>query len=423
VLDSALNRLSIAGLAATLVGNGIGRFAYIALMPALILEGWFSAAEASYLGVATLAGYVIGAPLADRLAARWSSATLLRGAMALCSISLVACALPDAGLAWAAGWRTLAGVCGAILMVLPAPLVLPRHAPALRARASGVVFSGIGTGAMVSGLLVPVLVSGVGVALLTGTAQHGLWLRGASGAWLGMGLLCLALTALCWRAWPDDRAAAPSAGVAGERAAALPAEVKRAVLLILAAHGLNAVGYLTHTMFWADYVVRELGRPLSAGGFYWAMFGLGAALGPMVTGILADAFGLRRCLIAGLLLKSAAALLPVLGQGSAALLVSSLLMGLLTPGIVALVSAYALERVGAAHHRRAWGLATTSFALAQAVGGLAMAWAAPRLASYHPLFVVSALALLGAVACIAAIREQPAPQEAANPVHPTAIQP
>jgi hypothetical protein len=52
-----------------------------------------------------------------------------------------------------------------------------------------------------------------------------------------------------------------------------------------------------------------------------------------------------------------------------------------------------------------------------------MAWAAPRLASYHPLFVVSALALLGAVACIAAIREQPAPQEAANPVHPTAIQP
>ncbi|MDR0770676.1 MAG: MFS transporter [Burkholderiales bacterium] len=54
--DPALTKLSFAGLSATFVGNGVGRFAYIALMPALIGAGWFTKSEASYLGVATLAG-------------------------------------------------------------------------------------------------------------------------------------------------------------------------------------------------------------------------------------------------------------------------------------------------------------------------------------------------------------------------------
>jgi hypothetical protein len=45
-----LNRLSLSGLAATLVGNGIGRFAYIALMPVLIGQQWFTPNEAAVLG-------------------------------------------------------------------------------------------------------------------------------------------------------------------------------------------------------------------------------------------------------------------------------------------------------------------------------------------------------------------------------------
>jgi MFS family permease len=172
------------------------------------------------------------------------------------------------------------------------------------------------------------------------------------------------------------------------------------VTLILVAHGLNALGYLAHTMFWVDYLVRELGLSLADGGYYWAMFGLGAAVGPMLTGTLADWLGLKPCLIAGFVIKAGAALLPVLHSSHLALLASSLLMGICTPGIVALVSAYALDRVGPLHHRRVWGLATTSFAVAQAVGGALMAYAATRLDAYGPLFLASAVALVGSVVCI-----------------------
>ena len=157
-IERVFSRLSIAGLCATFVGNGIGRFAFIALMPALIQAGWFSKADASYLGVATLVGYVAGAALSNSLASRFSSAWLLRASMLVCSLSFIACAIEGAGLPWYYLWRTAAGVCGAILMVLPAPVVLPRHAASIRARTSGVVFSGIGLGAAASGFLVPFLI-------------------------------------------------------------------------------------------------------------------------------------------------------------------------------------------------------------------------------------------------------------------------
>jgi len=398
MIARVFNRLSLAGLCATLVGNGLGRFAFVALMPALIQAGWFSKAQASTLGVATLVGYVIGAAMADSLAARWSGARLLRMSMLVCSLSFVACAFEGAGMTWNLLWRAAAGVAGALLMVLPAPLVLPRHDASIRARTSGVVFSGIGLGAALSGWLVPLLVAGSASA--TAAPAHGVTV-----AWLGLGAVCLALTAGSWRAWPVETTGAP----ASIERPQLPGDVRRTVALVLVAHGLNAVGYLAHTLFLPDYVVRELGMPLSAGGFFWAMFGLGAAVGPMLAGTLADAFGLRRCLMAGFALKAVSAILPVWGGSAAALLVSCVLMGLCTPGVVVMVSAYTLERVGALHHRRAWGLATSSFAIAQAAGGALMAFAATRLDSYQPLFCASAVALAGSVICIALVRERAAP--------------
>ena len=167
--------------------------------------------------------------------------------------------------------------------------------------------------------------------------------------------------------------------------------------------------------------------PLATGGFFWAMFGLGAAIGPMLTGSVADAFGLRRCLIAGFIIKAISAVMPVVSSSPWALLASSILMGIFTPGIVALVSAYTLDCVGAEHHRKAWGMATTSFAIAQAAGGALMAFAATRLDSYHPLFCVSAAALVGSIVCIAMIRAPAVPEPAQtrdlSPSVPTAALP
>ncbi|HET7525010.1 MAG TPA: YbfB/YjiJ family MFS transporter, partial [Burkholderiaceae bacterium] len=320
-MHRALNGLSLAGLSATLVGNGVGRFAFIAMMPAVIDAAWFSKAQASHLSVATLLGYILGAWRSDWLARRWSSATLIRWCMLLTALSFYASAFAGWPLAWYYAWRFLAGTCGAVLMVLPAPVVLPRHDVQVRARASAVVFSGVGLGAALSGLLVPALIGGVGLTLVYGTSSWPLVFRGVTGAWLGLGTLCLALTIASWNRWPLDPQSA-AAGTSPAMAASTPQSHVIAVRLIVAAHALNAVGYLAHTMFLVDYVVHEVGASLAAGGFYWSMFGIGAAVGPLVTGPLADRFGTKRCLAVGFAAKSLAAVLPVLSSRPSTLLAS-----------------------------------------------------------------------------------------------------
>lgn len=405
-----LNALSLAGLAATFVGNGIGRFAFIAMMPALIQAGWFTKAQASYLSVATLVGYVVGARLTEWLLQRFSVTALMRASMLGCALGYLMCVFEGAPLVWYLVWRTAAGIGGAILMVLAAPLVLPQHLPTIRGRVSGVVFSGIGLGTMVAGFAVPLLIGGIALVLnIGGDSTRLIHFEGVRGAWLGMGLLCVALTVFAWRQWPRAGGSAAPAVAAAEApvAAPLPRELRVALGLLLAAYTLNAIGYLPHTLFWVDYIVRELHQPLASGGFYWAVFGVGAAIGPLLTGSLADVFGLRRCLLAGFLLKAVGVGLPLVGSHPALLFTSSLLVGLFTPGIVALVSAYVLECLGPQHHRKAWGLLTTSFAASQAGVGFVMAKIAANVDSYEPLFAFSAAALLVSVACVACIARKP----------------
>src|SRR5579872_1199608 len=107
-----INRLSLSGLAATLVGNGIGRFAYITLFPAIVQKAWFTYSEASYLGAATLFGYLIGVPLNNFFCKRVSNEALLRLSMLICSLSYLACAWQDGGFYWFIAWRIVTGISG-----------------------------------------------------------------------------------------------------------------------------------------------------------------------------------------------------------------------------------------------------------------------------------------------------------------------
>ncbi|WP_238993782.1 YbfB/YjiJ family MFS transporter [Calothrix sp. PCC 6303] len=166
----------LAGLAATFVGNGIGRFAYITLMPALIQANWFSKEDAAQLGVATLIGYLLGPIFIQRAIKRISNTVLVRCGMILCSLSYLACSFPDMSFVWFYSWRFLAGFGGAILMVLAAPMILPHVPTNQRGRVAGVIFSGIGLDAALAGLLIPLMVN-----------IHIIF------AWLAMGITCAVL--------------------------------------------------------------------------------------------------------------------------------------------------------------------------------------------------------------------------------------
>ena len=376
------------GLAATLVGNGIGRFGYIALMPILIQSGWLSQAHASYLGVATLAGYIFGVPLAIYLNRYISDKNVVRLAMLACSLSYLCCAFEQAHILWFYQWRFAAGVGGAILMVVPPAMILKTTPKDLRGRVSGLIFTGIGLGAMLSGGLIPQLVD-----------------VGLSFTWISLGALCLLLTVLTWNSWDTSEVTEVMGNKEPVHAVLSPIQ-KRASALILLAYFFNAVGYLPHSLFWVDFLVREVQLDITTGGLLWALFGIGAMTGPLIAGYMGDFLGFRLSLLIGFTIKGIGAFMPIMSYNPIILGVSAFLVGVFTPGIVTLVSSYTLFWVGPAQHRVHWGRMTFSFAVSQALLGFIMAFLSIYWGSYIPLFLISACALAISVLCIASITKK-----------------
>ncbi|MCA6124091.1 YbfB/YjiJ family MFS transporter [Bradyrhizobium sp. WSM 1704] len=369
-----------AGLCASLVGLGLARFAYTPLIPALIAARWFTPAEAVYLGAANLAGYLAGALIARDLGARIGQVWALRSMMALAAVTCFASAVPISFI-WFFGIRFLAGVSGAVIMVLAATTILPHTAASKRGLVGGVIFAGVGLGIAASGTLVPLLLQ-----------------QGVKQAWYGLGVLSAVLTLLSWKAWPTGTPAAHG----GETHHAAAHGVRSPFLIALCVeYGLNALALVPHMVFLVDFVARGLGQGISAGSRYWVLYGLGAVVGPLLTGHLADRAGFAAALRVAFLIEAIAVAMPAASASPAALIVSSIIVGGFTPGIVPLVIGRIHELIphSAASQRAAWAQATTTFALFQAAGAYGLSYLFARSGGdYALLFVIGAVAVVAALA-------------------------
>lgn len=350
-VDAGVWRMALSGLCASLVGIGISRFAYTPLLPELIAEHWFTPSQAAYLGAANLAGYLVGALLAQPVTSRVSSVATLRAMMLVASAAFFACSVP-LSFAWFFLWRFSSGVAGGMLMVIVAPTVLPHVPHARRGLVGGAIFVGVGCGITVSGTLVPAL-------LCLGLGQ----------TWIGLGSLALVLTGIAWRGWPTAEPVAKRASTRETRRGM--SFVNMALGALFLEYALNAFGLVPHMVFLVDFVARGLNRGLAAGAQDWVLFGFGALGGPVLAGVIADRIGFRTTLRLAFVVQAAAVFLLAVYTDPVALAISSLIIGAFVPGIVPLVLGRLHELVpgDAGRQKAAWGLCTMAFALGQATGG------------------------------------------------------
>jgi predicted MFS family arabinose efflux permease len=299
---------------------------------------------------------------------------LLRAMMALATAAFFACASP-LSFAWYLVWRLAAGVAGGVLMVLAAPTVLPHVRPERRGVAGGVIFTGVGLGIAASGTVVPLL-------LRWGLVQ----------TWCGLGIISTALTLVAWNGWPR-----PPVDLAEVTMAREPSLERTGWTLktLYVGYGLNAFGLVPHMVFLVDFVARGLGRGLDAGGRYWVVFGVGAMLGPVLAGALADRIGFRATVRLAFTLQ--AALIGVLALTAAPswLVVSSLVIGAFVPGMVPVMLGRVHELASPDMRGRttAWSRATTAFALGQAAAGYSLSFVYARTGDYRTLFALGAAAV------------------------------
>lgn len=383
-------RATLAGFCATLVGNGLGRFAFTPLIPALIQAGWFSAPEAFYLQAANLAGYLLGAISGRPLARLIRNIGALRSMMAVGTVALFACAWP-VSFWWFAIWRFAAGLAGGVLIVLVADEVLP-HVPLRKAGlAGGVIFAGVAVGIAGSGTVLPLLLR-----------------SGLTGTWLELGMISLVLTVIAWGGWPGAKNIPISARQRSE-----PIASSHRSNLILAGlyceYALVAVALVPHMVFIVDFVARGLRYGLEIGSLYWVAFGVSAIIGSLLSGWLGDRIGFRRALRLIFAIETVAVVIPALLQTSLPLAISTMLVGAFVPGSSTLVLGciQQLARDTGEVQRAAWSIATVSFAVGQAVAAYFFTWLFAVTGSYSLLFVGAAGALGLALAIDVTIDQQP----------------
>jgi predicted MFS family arabinose efflux permease len=377
--DSGVNpwRATLSGLCALLVGIGLARFAYTPLIPALIEADWFTPSRVVYLGAANLAGYLVGALLAHRMAVYAAPHVTLRAMMLLATMGFFACAFPIS-FSWYFVWRFASGVSGGVLMALAAPTVLSHVAASRRGLAGGVIFTGVGLGIAASGTLVPLLLR-----------------LGLVATWFGLGTLALVLTVLAWRGWPVHRAQTKGPPAPPQEHRAQHA-IKLITLYI--GYALIAAGLTPHMVFLVDFVARGLDRGLVAGGSYWVLFGIGALVGPVLAGKIADRIGFALTLRLSIVIQAACVGWLAFPVGDIGLAISSVVIGAAVPGVVPLLLGRLQELTLPEARIRAWSIATAAFAIGQAGGAYGFAILFDRTGSYVLLFALGAAMFVIAMA-------------------------
>ena len=370
-------RLSIAGGATLLIGMGLGRFSYSPLIPALIEGGHLSAWQAGAIGASNFAGYLVGALAAPTMRMRWGEAKTMRISLLAGLIALFACALP-LGFEWLFFWRALLGAIVGVMMIYCLAIATRYAPPGKLGAATGIVYTGVGVGILLSGSLVPWLLK-FGIAI----------------AWTGIGVVGAVafLVALWgWCALEDKNSDGFSPNSPHPKI-----QWNLTVSGLIATRALFSIGLIPHTIYWVDFLVRGLGNQIEFGGMHWMLFGLGAIGGTYLWGRLADRLGFRAGLVLAFGAVASGIALPVLNSACWALVASSLVVGA-QPGLTAIMSGRFHQLMGPDGMAPVWRMSALISTILQAIFAYGYVTIFDLTGNYLPIFIVGSTSMaIGAI--------------------------
>jgi predicted MFS family arabinose efflux permease len=337
-------KLALAGLAALAVAMGIGRFAFTPILPMMQQDAGLSVAGGGWLASANYLGYFAGAVWAG--AARVPGAVAIRAGLAAIAFSTLAMAL-DAGFAAWALLRFAAGVASAWVLVHTSAWVLERLLPLGRPILAGVLFAGVGAGIVVAG----------GLCVLLMALQ-----RDSSSAWLLLGLVSLAVTALVWRTFRSAQEKASESSA--------PHRWNWAQARLVIAYGAYGFGYIIPATF-LPVMAREVVSDPAVFGWAWPVFGAAAALSTLGVALLAGRYGQRASWISSQLLMALGLAAPVGWPGIGGIVLAALCVGG-TFVVITMVGMQEARRVAGAQAPRLMAAMTAAFAAGQIAGPLSV---------------------------------------------------
>lgn len=355
----------------TFVANGLARFGYVVLIPIMIISGRLNENQSIQLGIAVLVGYIFGSFFINFLRKFISLENIAKLSFLIISLSFFACMMESLPFIWAWLWRFFAGVASTSLMILAAPLSLPYVKERFRGRIGGFVFSGIGLGAVVSGFTLP-FIANINIDLV--------WIV------LGGVVFCAFILSLfSLRTLKRSKQTIHKDN---------KFKIPYGLWLLIISYILNAIGYLPHTLFWVDYLVRDLKFSTLLAGSSWAFFGIGAVLGSIGSGILADRIGIKNAHIVILFFKALSCFIAAFASDLFWLNFSIFVMGFTTTGNVTLTNALALKIVSKKHFPTSSSFLTLAFGIFQAIFSFLFAYLLKFLDGYFWMFIFCGFCLI-----------------------------
>ncbi len=342
------------------------------MLPAMQEATGFGAATAGWIAGWNYLGYLLGALAASFIAARASRSALLLACIAASILSTSAMALTADVALWCA-LRFASGLASAGVLVISSAIVLETLAKAARPHLMGVLFSGVGIGIALSGMV---------VALGVGTLDwRGLWFA-LAGVSVALALMTLPL----WRRHHVSRASPPPA--------ARPRESFSSPLLI-ASYFLEGLGYVVTGTFLVA-IAKQMPGIGGAAESLWIAVGLAGAPSTLLWSRVAQRWSAPTALIAAHLVQAAGIVLPVFSDSLWVALLAAVFFGGTFMGITAVIVAYG-GRI-AAQPARMIGLLTAAFGLGQMIGPVIAGWLAERQGGFDGSLALAAGAVvLGAL--------------------------
>ena len=373
--------ISIASGAAMFLCMALGRFSYSAMIPALVEEGFLNAVSAGYVGGANMLGFLVGAGSSVTLARTFRLKRVLVTAIVIGVVGLWASALPIGPL-WLGAWRGAIGFATGLVMVLG--LAAAAQAAPLKKRtlAMTTIFVGVGSGILFGATAVPLLLGKSIEAAWLGVASVGtLAALVARWGWAGLDLI----------EQPQQKQFASAE--TGQR-------FDFTWAAIVAASFLFSFGIVPHTIYWFDYIARDLGHGYWFASVHWTGVGLFAILGPLFAAWLAGVAGTALATGIVYLTMTIGVGLPWVTHSFSALAVSTMIFGA-QPAVSTLLGARARD-LGTPRDMQAMMRAIIlSNGIGSAIGGMSVPMLLGATGSYETLFLAGGVAFAFATVLLA----------------------
>jgi MFS family permease len=376
------------GLLTTIAAHGFGRMAYTIILPAMKDGLKFDYEQLGLLASGNLAGYLIMALIGGLLAARFGTRIVITLALFLLGITLVLTGFAYS-FEYALAMRFLTGVGNAASYVPAMALGSAWFAMKRRGFATGIVSGGIGAGTLISGLLVPPIVSAYG-------------LEGWRYAWYFLGAIALVIAVVVYaliRSRPEDKGLLPVGVTEPETPVATASGPKVSVLQWSSVYRMGTVWYLglvyffygfsyiIYMTFFAAYLEKEMGFTKAYAGGLWAMVGGLSVFCGVIWGSISDRLGRSRGAALAYLFLALSYLSYALIKVEFGLYLSAILFGMTAWSIPTIMAAAAGDYVGPSLAPAGLGFITLFFGVGQVMGP----WIGGKLAVLSGSFTYSFL--------------------------------